>query len=398
MRPPEPTAGEEPNRRGGCRRTHPVSQGRRNGRLRAAVLHPILWALICCLGACGGRDKITLTVKDRETAEGIPGVQIKQVGATTPLGTTDGNGQLTCRFRLEGEGTLKVQLFVISGEKDYEIERDYPISGTDFEYGEKTIRLEKKREAPPGATLEVTSSPEGASIYLDDEYRGAAPMTIENLSGGLHTIRLEQEGYRVQESRLSLEEGEQQTFDVQLVGEEITTASLEVITKPAGASISLNGKATGVTTPSTLQGLDPGRAKVGIRLEGYAPQTRETVLGAGEKSVVDFGPLASSAAPSPAPVENKAEAETEARKFSKTYSVTVAPIPAEVYLDGSNANLNPSEVGFSITLEEGVHHFRCVNKGARIERTLEYEVKPGDRTKKLVLDLAGGVARPSKFE
>ncbi len=49
-----------------------------------------------------------------------------------------------------------------------------------------------------GATtgfVSITSSPEGASIYLDGEYKSQTPGTLIGISPGSHTIRLEKSGY-----------------------------------------------------------------------------------------------------------------------------------------------------------------------------------------------------------
>lgn len=43
--------------------------------------------------------------------------------------------------------------------------------------------------------VSITSSPKGAAIYLDDEYKSQTPGTLIGISPGSHTIRLEKSGY-----------------------------------------------------------------------------------------------------------------------------------------------------------------------------------------------------------
>ncbi len=43
--------------------------------------------------------------------------------------------------------------------------------------------------------LEVISTPVGAGIYIDDDYKGVTPLAISNVSVGNHSIRLTKQGY-----------------------------------------------------------------------------------------------------------------------------------------------------------------------------------------------------------
>ncbi|NMB78241.1 MAG: PEGA domain-containing protein [Methanomicrobiales archaeon] len=44
-------------------------------------------------------------------------------------------------------------------------------------------------------TVQVTSIPAGAELYLDGEYRGTTPATISGIPAGSHTVELRLEGY-----------------------------------------------------------------------------------------------------------------------------------------------------------------------------------------------------------
>ena len=44
-------------------------------------------------------------------------------------------------------------------------------------------------------TMQVTSSPEGAGIYVDNEYQGTTPITFYTLPSGNHTLELQKDGY-----------------------------------------------------------------------------------------------------------------------------------------------------------------------------------------------------------
>lgn len=44
-------------------------------------------------------------------------------------------------------------------------------------------------------TLQITSDPQGANIFLDNVYQGITPLTISSLNAGTHTLVLRLPGY-----------------------------------------------------------------------------------------------------------------------------------------------------------------------------------------------------------
>ena len=53
------------------------------------------------------------------------------------------------------------------------------------------------------------------------------------------------------------------------------------MSKPSGARISIDGKASGRSTPARIQ-LKPGSHKIRLEAEGFARQEREITVAAGE--------------------------------------------------------------------------------------------------------------------
>ena len=53
-------------------------------------------------------------------------------------------------------------------------------------------------------SVQVTSLPSRAEVYLDNEYRGTTPCTINNLEPGSHSIELRSPGYQDWSSRISV--------------------------------------------------------------------------------------------------------------------------------------------------------------------------------------------------
>lgn len=68
-----------------------------------------------------------------------------------------------------------------------------------------------------------------------------------------------------------------------------TTGSLEVHSRPEGASIFVDGRPTGLKTPATLGGLPVGRTlKLRIDREGFRAVSRETTLTSGQPQTLSF--------------------------------------------------------------------------------------------------------------
>jgi len=49
----------------------------------------------------------------------------------------------------------------------------------------------------------VTSTPDGADVYVDDAFVGNAPATL-TLSGGKHTVKVSRQGYKDWQKELSV--------------------------------------------------------------------------------------------------------------------------------------------------------------------------------------------------
>jgi eukaryotic-like serine/threonine-protein kinase len=67
------------------------------------------------------------------------------------------------------------------------------------------------------------------------------------------------------------------------------TASIDLRSQPAGASIFVDGRPTGLKTPAVLEGLPVGHAvKLRLDLAGYAAASKETTLAAGQPQTLSF--------------------------------------------------------------------------------------------------------------
>ena len=162
--------------------------------------------------------------------------------------------------------------------------------------------LSGRKPAPEGTTtppanqtvttgkLEITSTPSGASITIDDKTIGATtPTTVSGLAPGSHTILLHLSGYVDSRKTVAVTSGRTASAQVSLAKKADTTkpgtepstpvtpaqvqTTIRITSTPAGAAITLDGKATGSRTPATLD-VAPGGHLVALSLSGYTTLTR----------------------------------------------------------------------------------------------------------------------------
>ena len=143
-------------------------------------------------------------------------------------------------------------------------------------------------ERPPAATLRVLSTPEGATVWIDGEERGPAPLTVEDLPPGVHIVEGRAEGYRSAEREVTAEPERQVTIRLQL--EHIpTTASIRVTSTISAAEVLLDGRPLG-RTPFTAEELEPGEHNLVVRAPGHHDWEHRFVVAAGEQLDVQATP------------------------------------------------------------------------------------------------------------
>ncbi|MBI4688768.1 MAG: PEGA domain-containing protein [Nitrospirae bacterium] len=112
--------------------------------------------------------------------------------------------------------------------------------------------------------VKVSSVPEKAEVFWDEAAKGETPFIIENVSTGLHRIRVVKEGYEEQE----------ETIDVRTLLTEKTyrltpyIGSLSVKTDPSAVDVIIDDKNYG-TTPLKIDSIPAKQYIVKLKREGY---------------------------------------------------------------------------------------------------------------------------------
>lgn len=131
---------------------------------------------------------------------------------------------------------------------------------------------------PLPASLEITTVPDGGQISVDGIIKGAAPLTIEGLDVGVHSVRASLGGYFPQEEIVRLFPNRSKSCDIVLR----KAATLSIESNPLGARVSIDGEYAG-ETPLVLPTLAPGRRSLATSLAGHVTVHQEVDLKEGEK-------------------------------------------------------------------------------------------------------------------
>jgi hypothetical protein len=178
----------------------------------------------------------------------------------------------------------------------------------------------------PTGSLSITSRPEGAEVYLDDEFRGRTPLTLEDLAPGSYRLKVTLEGYQEWGRTVVVRAGVITSVMAELTALPLLTGSLSITSLPSGARVYLDDELRG-RTPLTLEDLAPGSYRLKVTLEGYQEWGRTVVVRAGV-----ITPITAELTALPPP--------------TGSLSITSRPEGAEVYLDDEFRGRTP------LTLEE----------------------------------------------
>jgi hypothetical protein len=79
-------------------------------------------------------------------------------------------------------------------------------------------------------SVRITSSPSGAEVYLDNEYHGTTPNTINAVPAGNHTVEVRERGYTTWSRNISVTSGSSASFSPSLVPGATTVSTTVPVT------------------------------------------------------------------------------------------------------------------------------------------------------------------------
>jgi formylglycine-generating enzyme required for sulfatase activity len=114
------------------------------------------------------------------------------------------------------------------------------------------------------AIFNLTSEPAGASISIDDQDRGRAPLRVE-LTARTHEVIARIGGWPEQKRRISLTAHEEQSAHFVFAN-----GSVKITSAPGGATVLSEGRELG-QTPLVIEEVRPGAVRYELRAAGYKP-------------------------------------------------------------------------------------------------------------------------------
>jgi hypothetical protein len=210
-----------------------------------------------------------------------------------------------------------------SGYMPYDGGLSMPAEGQTNTYYATLNPIETPTISPPVryGSISVESSPSGAEIYFDGNYRGRTPLTISDVWPGAYTIAAEMNGYRTYTTTTSVSSDERSSVYCTLTPEN-TAGALYVISSPADAIVTLDGLYKG-KTPITLNNLAADTHTIQLDLPGYYDWKSSVDVPAGGTKTI-------SATLNPMPVSS-----------TGWIYVSSSPGGASVTLDGNSVGQTP---------------------------------------------------------
>lgn len=135
----------------------------------------------------------------------------------------------------------------------------------------------------PAGNIYVTSTPSGATIFLDSSDTGKnTPDSLKNLTPGTYSIRLSLTGYLDSTIQVMVLDG--RTTDTLIALRAIPAGNIFVSSAPVGAAIFLNNANTGKVTPDSIKNLTPGDYTIKLTRNGYLDSTFQITVLDGQTS------------------------------------------------------------------------------------------------------------------
>ena len=137
--------------------------------------------------------------------------------------------------------------------------------------------------SPRPGSMNLSSTPVGASVVVNTVYKGMTPLTVNSLEPGTYNVTFSRFGYAKLSAPVTVEAGSVSEVNATLVP---LTGSLVVNTTPAGARLTLDGLPAG-TSPATIPDLRQGNHTLNITKEGSVTQVLPVLITADQTTTVD---------------------------------------------------------------------------------------------------------------
>jgi hypothetical protein len=189
-------------------------------------------------------------------------------------------------------------------------------------------------------SLDITSVPKGATIYVDSVNKGVTPKVITGVKVGSHDIKLTKQGYYAYSVSKYVYVGQTAKVAATLRQKAATTGSIRITSQPTNSSIYVDSVYKGVT-PKTVTGVSVGSHTVNVTRYGYVNYESSVQVSANQTASVSA-------------------VLTPAQLMGQLY-IDSYPSNAQIYIDGDYSGTTP----ITLTLNQGMYYLNVTKSGYR---------------------------------
>lgn len=263
------------------------------------------------------------------------------------------NGQMTpWTYQTLPTGTYLVSLFLM-GFDPY-------IRNVVIQSGQTTNIVANMTQRTGSGTIQISSEPGGATVYVDGVYTGITNLVAGQISPGRHEVKVTRSGYDDYQEWISVQDKE--TVKVKATFKPASSSSggfVVVTTEPPGGSVYLDNIFEGITEtgrPLEITNVSPGMHQIYIGSKNYQDYTANIQVSSG-----GITPVSISMNPSPMPQD------------SGLLILTSDPQGADIILDGKLKGKTPTTIE---SISSGTHQYSISLNGYK-EYKSQVDLIPG---------------------
>ncbi|MFO7557930.1 MAG: PEGA domain-containing protein [Desulfobacterales bacterium] len=197
-------------------------------------------------------------------------------------------------------------------------------------------------------SVNITSKPDNADIYISGIKHGSTPMVIK-IEKGVRKIELKKPGYETWEQDIQIAEGDIRTISAFL---DPIKGSLTITSIPENAEVYISGRMLG-KTPLVLKEIKLGQTLIELKKECYAPEAKNITIRSVKASGISF----------------------TLKPVCGELSIKSEPLDAKLYIDGVYVGRTPGELK---KVAKGQHAIR-VTKEKYLDWTTTFQIQPAER-------------------
>jgi len=139
-------------------------------------------------------------------------------------------------------------------------------------------------EASQAGSMNFNAIPDGTSVVVNNLYKGMTPLNVSGLNPGTYNVTFSHFGYSALSLQVTVQAGSVSVVNATLVA---LTGSLFVNTTPAGARLTLDGSAVGLS-PATLTNISQGSHLLNVTKEDFVTRSIPVQITADQTTTVNI--------------------------------------------------------------------------------------------------------------